>query len=381
LLWENGEKFLGTAMKFICNQSELSDALGLVSRAVSARPSQPVLGNVLLSATGHTLTLTGFDLAIGIRLDIAADVHADGAITVPAKLFSDIVARLGGDLTVELSVDESDFLTRVIITSESGRFEIGGLHAEEFPTLPTVEGDGILLPIAAVMEGLRGTLFAASPDDTKQVLTGVHIKSVDDGLEFAATDGHRLAVVTVECDAPPDLKFTLPSRALRDLEKLAGEGNDLIFRSDDGQAVFELGDRRLTCRTLDGAYPAYEQLIPKQFSREIILDRRRLISGLERVAVLADQKNNLVKFSVDNERLLLEVEGRDVGNGRDNMAAQLRGEPLEIAFNLNYLLTGLKAIASQDVQLNCNEPNQPVTFTPLGGDRQTYLVMPVQIVR
>jgi DNA polymerase-3 subunit beta len=358
-------------MKFICNQSELSDALGLVSRAVSTRPQQPVLGNVLLSAEGDILTLTGFDLAIGIRLDVPADVHTDGAITVPAKLFGDIVARLGGDLTVELEGDNIEhFANRVIITSDTGRFEIGGLDAEEFPTLPTVDGDGINLPMAAVMAGLRGTLFAASTDETKQILTGVHIKSVDGGLEFAATDGHRLAVVTVECEAPPDLEVTLPSRALRDLEKLAGNADELVFCADDMQAVFTVGDRRLTCRKLDGAYPAYWQLIPQQFSRDVTVDRRRLISGLERVAVLADQKNNLVKFSLDGDRLLLEVEGQDVGNGRDNMAAELRGEPVDIAFNLNYIISGLKAIASQDVQINCNEPNQPVVLTPIGGDRQ-----------
>jgi DNA polymerase-3 subunit beta len=379
--WENGEKFFRVAMKFICNQSDLNNALGLVSRAVSVRPSQPILGNVLLEAMGDSLTLTGFDLAIGIRLAVPADVQADGSITVPAKLFSDIVARLGGDLTVELAADESEFLTQVIITSDSGRFEIRGLDSQEFPVLPSVEGDGILLPLAAVMAGLRGTLFASSTDETKQVLTGVHIKSVDDGLEFAATDGHRLAVVTVECDAPPDLEVTLPSRALRDLEKLAGEDGDLVFRADDTQAVFEVSDRRLTCRKLDGAYPAYWQLIPQQFSRTLTVDRRRLISGLERVAVLADQKNNLVNFSLDRDRLLLEVSGQDVGNGRDNMAAELNGTPLKIAFNLNYLLTGLKAIASQDVQLNCNEANQPVIFSPLNGDRQKYLVMPVQVPR
>jgi len=368
-------------MKFICSQSALNEALGLVSRAVSVRPSQPVLGNVLLEAMGDTLTLTGFDLAIGIRLDIAADVQADGAVTVPAKLFGDIVARLGGDLTVELGSDESEFLSRVVITSESGRFEIGGLDAVEFPSLPMVEGGGITLPMDALLAGLRGTLFAASTDETKQVLTGVHIKSVDGGLEFAATDGHRLAVVAVECEAPPELEVTLPSRALRDLEKLARDDGYLTFLADDTQAVFEIADRRLTCRKLDGAYPAYWQLVPQQFSRTLTVDRRRLISGLERVAVLADQKNNLVNFSLEAERLLLSVDGKDLGNGRDNMAAELRGEPVDIAFNLNYIISGLKAIASQDVKINCNEPNQPVVLTPIGGDRQKYLVMPVQIVR
>lgn len=365
-------------MKFTCNQTTLNDSLGLVSRAVSSRPVQPVLGHVLVKASNNVLTLTGFDLAIGIQIEMAATVDKPGAVTVPAKLLGDIVSRLNGDLTVELKEDDAGFPTRAIVTSESGRFEIGGGDAQEFPLLPTVNSDGITLPASVILEGLRGTVFCASTDDTKQVLTGVHIKSVDGGLEFAATDGHRLAVVTVECEAPA-LEVTLPSRALRDLERLAADATEITFLADDAQAVFVLPDRRLTCRKLDGAYPAYPQLIPKQFARLVTVDRRRLISGLERVAVLADQKNNLVILDVEGDRLSLEVSGADVGNGRDLMSCELTGDQFRIAFNINYLLNGLKVLPTQSVTLQCNEPNQPAIAVPVGGSKMLYLVMPVQI--
>jgi DNA polymerase-3 subunit beta len=374
-------------MKFSCSQSELNNSLGLVSRAVSPRPTHPILGNILLEVVGDRLTLTGFDLSVGVRVEMPAEVEKTGAVTVPAKLFADIVSRLSDDLTVELEGDNLEhFANRVIIRSESGRFELGGLEAEEFPSLPEVAGEGVTLPAQAFLKGLAGSVFAASTDDTKQVLTGVHIHSVEDGLEFAATDGHRLAVMTVNCDSVPDLVVTLPGRALRELERLAGQAEETTFFADDTQAVFVAGDRRLTCRKLEGAYPNYPQLIPAQFSREFTVDRRRLISGLERVAVLADQKTNLVKISLDTsntlERLCLEVEGRDVGNGRDTMPVQvLQGTAIEIGFNLGYLLHGLKAFTCQEVKISCNEPTQPVILSPLNGDRQIYLVMPVQIVR
>lgn len=366
-------------MQFSVSQSELSQAIALASRAVSSRPTHPILGYLLIEAKKDVVTVTGFDLSLGIRLTVPATVVNVGAVTVPATLFNNIVSRLTGDLTITVGEDASGFLTRTLITSDSGRFELGGLDYQEFPSLPTVDGDAVTLPSDVLLEGIRGTVFCASTDETKQVLTGVHIRSGVSGLEFAATDGHRLAVVTVPCDHVPELQVTLPSRALKELEKLIGSSPDITLYADDVQAVFEVGDRRLVCRKLDGAYPAYQQLIPKQFSRLVTVDRRRLISGLERVAVLADEKNNLVTFDVNNEDLSLEVSGAEIGNGRDRVPCELTGNEFRIAFNIVYVLNGLKAIQSQSVTLQCNEPNQPSVIVPLGASKMLYLVMPVMI--
>ncbi|MFN9176062.1 MAG: DNA polymerase III subunit beta [Synechocystis sp.] len=391
-------------MKLICRQSDLNNNLSLVSRAVSSRPQQPVLGNVLLIADDqeNCLRLTAFDLSLGIQTRFTADVQQGGSITLPAKLLNDIVSRLpDGDITLELDPDGDlggSLLTT--ITSESGRFQIRGLSAEDFPTLPTVEGvKPLMLPVATLNEGLRGALFAASTDETKQVLTGVHIKGSSESLEFAATDGHRLAVVEAPTQVEneegeavaiasdlADFAVTIPARALRELERMVANNantNLVALIVDDTQVIFEIGDQRLTCRKLDGAYPAYQQLIPRQFSRTVSVDRKRLLSGLERVSVLADQKNNLVKFSLQTEsnQLQLSVEAQDLGNGRESMGAEIIGESAEIAFNIKYLLDGLKALPSNDIQIHLNEGNQPVIFTPLGGLKMTYLVMPVQVVR
>jgi DNA polymerase-3 subunit beta len=152
---------------------------------------------------------------------------------------------------------------------------------------------------------------------------------------------------------------------------------------DETQAIFEFGDQRLTSRKLEGAYPAYQQLIPRQFSRTVSMERKRLLSGLERVSVLSDQKNNLVKFSLNTEdsQILLSVEAQDLGNARESLPAEITGASGDIAFNVKYLMDGLKALPGGDIQMQLNEGNQPVIFTPLGGAKMTYLVMPVQIVR
>lgn len=388
-------------MKFTCNQSDFNAILSLVSRAVSSRPTHPVLGNLLLVAdlANGRVSVTAFDLSLGIRSSLAAEVSEGGTITLPAKLLTDIVSRLSeGSLTLAVPEDaDAEEALLATLLSASGKFQIRGLSAADFPELPTVDSqEALLLPVHALIEGLRGSLFAASTDETKQVLTGIHLAGSQDSLEFAATDGHRLAVVEAatqnEDESKPALSnlegfnATIPARALRELERILAAYPDteaIKLFIDETQVVFELGEQRLTSRKIDGAYPAYQQLIPRSFARTVSLDRKQLLNSLERVSVLSDQKNNLVKFTIDGKAglLTLSVEAQDLGNAKESIPADITGESGEIAFNVKYLLDGLKALPASDIQMKLNEGNQPVIFTPLGGLKMTYLVMPVQIVR
>lgn len=387
-------------MKIVCSQSDLKNNLSLISRAVPSRPEPPVLGNVLIKAdeTTQKISLIAFDGSLGIKTKFNASVEEGGSITLPAKLINDIVTRLPEiEITLEFGNDDDSFVAT--ISSTSGQFQLTGIDATEFPELPTIEaGQTIELPIAALNEGLSGCLFAASTELSKQVLTGVHLKTqgldqndLGDILEFAATDSHRLAVVATELNAEeaetkielPKLAITIPAKALRELDKMVSDesGTDKVKVSFDEQVmVFELGDRLLTSTKISGDYPAYDQLIPQQFIREIILDRKRLLSSLELVAVLA-QKNNLVKFSLNNEasELIVSADAQDIGNAEQSLPAQIMGEDIEIAFNIKYLMDGLKAIPTAEIKMQLNEWNQPVIFSPLGGLKMTYLVMPVQI--
>jgi DNA polymerase-3 subunit beta len=262
---------------------------------------------------------------------------------------------------------------------------------EEFPELPAIEAGKILnLPPEALIEGLKGTLFATSPDEAKQVLAGVHLKVLQDCLEFAATDGHRLAVVQTANEkaegeeTEEEFEVTVPAKALREVERM------LVMRQwtepvtlhfEQGQVVFEWADQRLTTRTLEGQYPAYRQLIPPSFERQITMDRRSFLSAVERIAVFADQKNNILKCSIDsvNQEITLSVDAKDVGSGKESMPAQISGDSIDIAFNVKYLIDILKTAQSPEIQLQLNGALAPVIFQPLGGVNATFLVMPVQL--
>ena len=385
-------------MKLVCTQSDLSTNLSLVSRAVPSRPTHPVLANILLQADAQTnqVSLTAFDLSLGIRTSFNAEVLEGGAIALPAKLLVDITSRLPeGEVTLDdQSALESETATgeglSVTLTPKSGHFQVRAMGAEEFPELPIIDNaDPIQITTASLIEGLRGSLFATSSDETKQVLTGVHLTVREDSLEFAATDGHRLAVVETTNERPlgdnHQLEVTVPARALRELQRMlahnAVSDDAIALYLDQGQVVFAWQNQRLTSRTLEGQYPSYRQLIPRQFERQLVLERKQFISTLERIAILADQKNNIVKISMNagDQEITLSCEAQDVGNATESMPAQISGEDIDIAFNVKYLLEGLKELPSTEIQMHLNQNLTPVIFTPLGGLKMTYLAMPVQL--
>ncbi|NJK37745.1 MAG: DNA polymerase III subunit beta [Oscillatoriales cyanobacterium RM2_1_1] len=387
-------------MQFVIEQEKLNAGLSFVARAVPSRPTHPVLANILLFAdqANQTLSLTAFDLSLGIYTRMAASVEVGGRCTLPAKLLSDIISRLPqSTIAVANAIGEQS----VTLKASSGEYQIRGMGPEEYPELPQVEtGKSVQLSANALLEGLRRTLFATSPDEAKQILTGVHLKIQAGTLEFASTDGHRLAVVQTEniqstdslavAAETTDLEVTIPARALREVERMVSLGSldqedalaPMGLRLDESQVIFEFGNQRLNSRKLEGAYPAYNQLIPQEFSSYIDLDRRQLLGALERIAILASQKNDIIKCTIDRDRQMVcfSAEAAEVGNALESLSAQISGdEPEEVAFNVKYLLEGLKVFTTSELQICLNTATSPVILRPLGELKMTYLVMPVQI--
>ncbi|KKZ12011.1 MAG: DNA polymerase III subunit beta [Candidatus Synechococcus spongiarum SP3] len=404
-------------MKLTCSQDALNSNLQCVSRAVAARPTHPVLANVLLTADEGTgkVSLTGFDLSLGIQTTFTAAVEQSGAITLPSRLLADIVSRLSADSPLSLqapgpdaSGDEEGSSLPFQLTARTGAYTVRGMPAEDFPELPMAQSPvAIPLPSQSLRDGLARTLFATSSDEAKQILTGVHLVVSPASLEFAATDGHRLAVLTQPSgnSALPDahhsatapdasgtgqqdesFAVTIPARSLRELEQLlaARKTDETIdLYHDQGQVVFLRTDQVVTSRTLDGAYPKYNQLVPETFSRSFTVDRLLMITALERVAVLADQQNSVVKLSVavPSRQLRICAEVQDVGRGDESVPlSDGEGSDIDVAFNVRYLLDGLKVVPTPEVTFQMNNPANPVVLRPHGGDvKFTYLVMPVQI--
>ncbi|MCM1984785.1 DNA polymerase III subunit beta [Lyngbya confervoides] len=370
-------------MKLVCAQDALSAKLALLSRIVPSNPSHPVLANVLLQAMEGRLGLTVFDLSVGMQVWMSAQVEGEGSLTVPARFLNDIVSRLPNQ---EVEIETTD--SSVTLACGTGQYQMQGLPADEFPALPNLEEAGpVQLEAATLLDGLQTTLFAASTDESKQILTGLHFKARERDLEFATTDGHRLAITRcVDTPVSSEICITIPAKALRELERmLTRHPTTVTMRSDSAQVVFdcatEQGVERLSCRLLEGQYPAYEQLVPREFIRAMSVERQLLISSVDRIAVLAARKNNIIRLKLDpvHDRLAISAEAPEFGSGEEYIPAQITGDPLEIAFNAKYLSDGLKAMNSTEIQVQMNSETMPAVLTPLSGPKMTYLIMPIQI--
>lgn len=385
-------------MKIKIDQKEFHESLSWVSRAISVRPTHPVLANVVLRAADGRLTLTAFDLATFLESSVPADVSEDGAIAVPPGLVKDIAGKLDGDLTLE--VEECDLY---VAGGRGGKYKIRGMPPEEYPDLPHLESVAMemVLPVETIAPGIAATLFAVSSDETKQVLQGVNLKFDQDSLTFAATDGHRLAVYRSAIAADSEREgwdVTVPGSALKDAARLlkqatpkvkadadeAPEPAEVSLRADEIHVEISAESdgrcHRIGSRVLDGQYPHYEQLIPKDFAGEVLMNRGDFDAAIDRVGVVAQKKNDIVKLTFGGDSVEISVEAGEVGNARESIAAEYVGDlPPATAVNVKYVRDALKAVGGDRVRWRMNGAITPIVVAAVGDDRATCLVMPVQL--
>ena len=331
---------------------------------------------------------------LGIQTSFEATVKNSGAITIPSKLLSEIVNKLPSETPVTLIVEENS--ENILMKSNRGTFNLKGIPSDDYPNLPFVEsGTSINIDPSSFLKALKLTIFACSNDDSKQLLTGVNFTFKKKFLESASTDGHRLSVVLIgnkefneekEILSPDEdnLSVTIPSRSLREIEKLVtlrSNENSIKLFYDKGQVVFISSDQIITTRTLEGTYPNYSQLIPDTFLKILTFNTKQLIEALERIAVLADQQSSVVKIKLDEDDLaLISADAQDIGSANETIPVSYEGEKFDIAFNVRYLLEGLKVVACENVILKCNQSTTPAVLVPEDNINSfTYLVMPVQV--
>ncbi len=385
-------------MEIVCQQSDLNIAIQLVNKAVASRPTHPILSNILFTADEVTnkISLTGFDLNLGIQTSFDASVDKSGAITIPSKILSEIVSKLPSESPVSLKVEENT--ENILLKSDRGSFNLKGIASDDYPKLPFVEsGTSLDINPAGFLQALKLTMFSSSNDESKQLLTGVNFKFKDQSLESAATDGHRLAVVLTSegenfsklemvnnLNTGDDyLSVTIPTRSLREIEKLVNtklKEDTIKLFYDKGQVVFISSNQIITTRTLEGNYPNYSQLIPDTFSKVFKFERNLIINSLERIAVLADQQSSVVKININDDKFAsISADAQDIGNAKELLPVSFNCDQIEIAFNVRYLLEGLRVISSENILLKCNLPTTPAVLVPDDDSSFTYLVMPVQV--
>ena len=416
-------QLLPAEIKLVCTQDNLANHLELVSKAVPAKPTHPVLGNVLLVACKKTqrVQLSVFDMSLAIQTSFDANVLSPGDMTIPVGLLSDIVGKFSpGDITLvsrealnrqgEDSEDSGNSATLPEAVSNSpvatliaacGRYQVRGISSEEFPAIPEVKtAQTICIPAETLKEGLKGSLFATATDEGKQILTGVYFKIGQDSLEFAATDGHRLVVLNTsiqgfskkkQAEIAQPLELTVPAKSLAELERIlssrtSADPVELSYSTLDALIEFRWGAQRLVTRCLEGTYPAYPELLQQDFQHQVTLEKAPFIKAIERIAVLADKKEKTLSIRINSEAQQVSLSlFREFGNGLEQMAAHVNSDGnLSISFNIKYLLEGAKAIASSQLQMHLTQRDGPAILVPAGNPSKPnilmdakYLLMPI----
>lgn len=384
-------------MEFECQKSSLHEAIASASRFISARPTHPILGHIKLSvnvgeAVGGEalLSVTGFDLSSSLRVDTPVSAKAFGTITLPSKTLLDAVSTMPpGTVKIKATQEEHGNGVTVSLVSGKSRYNLRGTTGDDYPELPQIKSEPIAISKQKLTDGLSAVLYAASSDETKQVLTGVNIAITKGEITFATTDGHRLAVLsqsqTNKSEVQEDFAVTLPAIALSELNRLLAkepEESDILIQLDKGQALFPLRKMALTCRVLDGGYPNYEMLIPSDFARRSLILKEDLLGAIARCSCISG-KEHLIKLIFEESALTICSSQNEVGDIVDTIPASTTGDNDKFTLSLNskYLMDSVKSIKTKEVLMKMNTPGSPIVITPVGGDfsKTIHLLMPVQI--
>src|SRR3954454_19874679 len=367
---------VGSGLKITCSKDELVQALGVVSRAVSTRTSVQILSGILLEPHQSGLRVTATDMELSLRATLPAQLEGDGAIGLPGKTLADIARLLPAD---EVSIEHKPSESVVHVTSGSASYTLHTYNPEDFPRLPELEAvSTFAVERAPLLETITRVARAASRDESRPVLTGILVQFTAGSLVMAATDSYRLAVKQTELDGTvPELEAIVPARALQELARLAGSGDEIEVGVHENQVIFATSGVWLTTRRIDGRFPNYKQLLPEAFEYELTLPRGELLDMVRRAAVMIQRATPLQMRFADGEVTVI-ARTHEVGESKESMPAPFNGDPLETGFNAEFLKEGLESVEGADVKTKLISPLRPAILTDEADDF-TYLVMPIRL--
>ncbi len=365
-------------MEFTIIRKALVDALETVSSVVSTRPTLPILGNMLLDVRKKDVVLTATDLEVGIVLRVDATVKREGKLTVPAKKFLDVAREMPGD---DLAI-EADTASRMLLKSGKVDIKLLGLAPDEFPQLPEVKQEAQVKVSSAVLTAMIGkTLYAVSGDETRYVQNGALMIWEKNELRLVTTDGRRLAFIRHALPGTGGKgEAIVPTKALQELGRLFGaQDEEVTIVLGEGYAKFPAGGGTRTTRLIDGKFPDYEQVIPKAQDKKATLDTAELLAAVRRSALIASDRSNAVRLDLKKGVLVLSAASHELGEAREEIAAQYDGEGLSVAYNAKFLMDVLKNIESKEVYFELSTPLAPGVFKPVGDADYLCVVMPIRL--
>lgn len=377
-------------MKVSCLQENLAKGLSLVSRAVAARSTLPVLGNILLATDNGRLRLSATNLELGITCWIGAKIEDEGSITLPAKTLVDMVNTLPPD-NVQLSLSAR---TQTVNLS-CGRIKasIKGLDAQEFPAIPLADIDAALqLNVEDLREMIAAVIFAAATDEARPILTGVLARLEGSTVTLAASDGFRVAERTARLSTPAEEPVTaiIPARALAELGRVINAQDPVYMHLPPGrgQVIFHHGNVELVSQLIEGAFPVYQNIIPKSYRTRAVVSTEEFRKACKSSDIIAREAAHTTRLKVKPGEdslvpghVIITATAAETGDNVAELDATIEGEAVEIAFNVKYLVDVLGIIDTPNVALETSASTSPGVIRPVGRDDYVYVVMPMHLGR
>jgi len=370
-------------MELVVRKNDLLRELQLFQGIVERKNTIPILANVLMEAKGDHVSFLATDLEVGLRSKCPATVTKAGSLTLPAKKFFEIVKSLP-ETDIRIAEDKGG----VKIAADRFDSRLQTLPREDFPTLPAAGGTPTAtLERSAIKEMVAKTQFAITGEDTRYFLNGALFVLKPEEMSLVATDGHRLALVSVTRNGKgnndaDESKAILPKKTLGELGRLLSEGDgDIGYERGENHLFFQVGDRMLISRMIDGQFPAYERVIPKGNDKHIEFERDRLTNAVKRVALLSNERSRAVKIQIDKGKVDVTSSSPDLGEAKETLPVEYSGSPMQICFNAQYVLDFLAAVATDVVSLELKDEVSQAVMKPVGaeGYDYTYVIMPMRV--
>lgn len=370
-------------MNCIITRQNLHKGLAAVSASIPTKTTLPVLSNILFEAGQDGILMSGTDLDVSVRVWVPAEVSEQGSLTAPGKKLQEITRELP-DQPVELTTRGD----QIELKCGKSHFKLNGLPSDEFPTLPEVDFEkGWKVGGADLLGLIKHTAFAVSTEESRPILNGVLWELRDGHMRMVATNGHRLARMGVPArsSTAPSSDFIVPPVALQQVQRLFGDDDELEVSHSGNHLGFRSGGIEVYTRLIDGSYPNYEQVIPKDNDKFAIVDKKALVSAVRRMAVVASDQTHRIRMLFEADRVHLSVLTPDLGEGEDELELTYEGEALEIGFNAAYLLEVLRYMSTDEVKITLKAPERAATIEPVmpeGEDAVDYLclVMPLRLL-
>ena len=374
-------------MKFVVSSSELLGHLQAISRVISSKNTLPILDNFLFNLSGNDLEITASDLESTLITRMKLEnTDGDGTIALPARILLDSLKEFS---VQPLTFDINMSTMAVVISSENGKFNVVGQNGIDFPALPAIKKDkkfSFVINADVMLAGINRTLFATADDELRPVMGGIFLEASTDRITFVASDAHKLVrYQRTDAHADDNSSFILPKKPASLLKNiLPREEGAVTVEFDDKNAFFNLSDYKVVCRLVEGNYPNYNSVIPKNNPRKITIDRVEFYNTLKRVSVFSNQASNLVKLQMKGNQVTVSAQDIDFSiSAYERIKCQYEGDEIEIGFKSVFLLEILANIASQDVMIELADPTRAGLFLPAITDNDSedllMLLMPMMI--